>query len=842
MANWTNANEIVYGPTTGTGDKTSEAVGVKAKATFTDIYSKLNSLRKLEGDAAPNTGDVRSTDGSNYGWQYYNGSAWTDITNVTSSPTRNTVLDGTITSGVPAILTGSTAAQTVTLVAPVVVSFADGVSNSLGNVDHVYGFTANATWTSLPQNSTLYLYADRNSSTGAVTLGYTTIAPVISDTAPAEVTDTHWFSRGVMKVFNVTWADKQRVFIGKCVTGETYVTSVTPYNFGTNSGVTLINDVVAKGPWVDVRAFGAKGDGITDDTAAIQAAINSLTSGGTVFFPKGIYLIKRTVGTVEKWGIKIAQSNIRMIGDFATLKRYDSDISNIANAYPILFVGVPEDNDASATENIIIENIVFEGNDTRHSTTGNALADCRTSIFVRNTKNITIKNCTFNKVDSSAIYCLAPYTYSYVTNALYNFTKNYNVNVVGCEFNAEAHEVENRALIYTICLMEVDGANISGCKSSWCDCFLHASSTYEYTTQTEDDTYERAEEWTVKRGGRKLVVSGNICYNCSEHSLYVVSMDASITGNVFSTDSVICGGSAKFSLTNSVFSGNTISTGYAGTAIEAAKLNRGVTISNNTLFCSGKGPSGVIDISAYDLAAAIDARPWFSAYHQSGDITISGNVIQCAEATSEEISDIGFRLYTQANANYPSGQLCNVVISNNIIKNFKYGIYFVGANIKRFTVSGNQFIGKPFITTSFSASTTVDSYMVMGVFNASASAGAMANASFNNNKVYGVSYLFASTAGALANVSLPQSITNNTFEYVKNFKGTDVLGVDAINMFSLNTGLFFLDRTGWFGATAIHNALSSGSAYTSMYKSCFVYNGTNVFFYTGDASERITLG
>lgn len=45
---------------------------------------------------------------------------------------------------------------------------------------------------------------------------------------------------------------------------------------------------------VDVKVFGAKGDGVTDDTAAIQLALDSLDTsvGGTLFFPAGTYMVQ----------------------------------------------------------------------------------------------------------------------------------------------------------------------------------------------------------------------------------------------------------------------------------------------------------------------------------------------------------------------------------------------------------------------------------------------------------------------------------------------------------------------------------------------------------------------
>lgn len=54
----------------------------------------------------------------------------------------------------------------------------------------------------------------------------------------------------------------------------------------------------------DVTAFGATGDGATDDTAAIQRAVDSLEPGDTLAFPAGTYLHADLI-TVERAGVRL---------------------------------------------------------------------------------------------------------------------------------------------------------------------------------------------------------------------------------------------------------------------------------------------------------------------------------------------------------------------------------------------------------------------------------------------------------------------------------------------------------------------------------------------------------
>lgn len=73
-------------------------------------------------------------------------------------------------------------------------------------------------------------------------------------------------------------------------------------------------------PWFDVRAFGAKGDGATDDTTAAQQAENAAAAAGfggaTVYWPPGTYCINGgliiTSNDIRNVGASVAGSYVRV--------------------------------------------------------------------------------------------------------------------------------------------------------------------------------------------------------------------------------------------------------------------------------------------------------------------------------------------------------------------------------------------------------------------------------------------------------------------------------------------------------------------------------------------------
>jgi pectate lyase-like protein len=88
--------------------------------------------------------------------------------------------------------------------------------------------------------------------------------------------------------------------------------------------------------WVNVKDFGANGDDALDDTAAIQAAVNSLGSGadsgggGVVYIPRGVYTISSSLTVVTGAGLPKSNFSFEGDGPGATVLKATSALSDNA--------------------------------------------------------------------------------------------------------------------------------------------------------------------------------------------------------------------------------------------------------------------------------------------------------------------------------------------------------------------------------------------------------------------------------------------------------------------------------------------------------------------------------
>lgn len=188
----------------------------------------------------------------------------------------------------------------------------------------------------------------------------------------------------------------------------------------------------AKTSIINARDYGIVGDGATDDYAALQAAIDASheLGIGTVSIPTGRYLLSDALKFY---------SNQRIVGEpGATLIQRDAatggEFGNLMRNY---YTGA---GGYDATENVIIENLVFDG--------GNQEEAPSTLLTFCHTKNIVVKDCTFQNGYSNS---------TGVGNG-HDLEINSSTNVLidRCAF------VNNRRTGYLSELIQVDSSHQSG--------------------------------------------------------------------------------------------------------------------------------------------------------------------------------------------------------------------------------------------------------------------------------------------------------------------------------------------------------------------------------------------
>ncbi|WP_346355436.1 glycosyl hydrolase family 28-related protein [Azotosporobacter soli] len=146
-----------------------------------------------------------------------------------------------------------------------------------------------------------------------------------------------------------------------------------------------------EGNMVELTTFGVKRDGVTDDTAALQAALKSLKSGQTLHIPVGTYKIS----TINM------PAGVTLVGDVGTVIKGGGGGAEIINI---------------STDHVTLKNLIIDGDMKRKTAVKNDNANYTTlekceirntsgdttmgswAVWLKGGSNIAIKNCQIHDV------------------------------------------------------------------------------------------------------------------------------------------------------------------------------------------------------------------------------------------------------------------------------------------------------------------------------------------------------------------------------------------------------------------------------------------------------------
>uniref|UniRef100_UPI0035673F9A glycosyl hydrolase family 28-related protein n=1 Tax=Nocardioides sp. TaxID=35761 RepID=UPI0035673F9A len=143
--------------------------------------------------------------------------------------------------------------------------------------------------------------------------------------------------------------------------------------------------------------FGAVGDGVTDDTAAIQAAIDATASGGVCFLPAGTYLISASTAFIFK-----ARPGVTLAGAGASVSRLR--VAPESSSTRVL--------DASQTSDVQVRDLGFD------ATANTAVLAGLYASALDGQRNLSVRHCRFDGFMTGGTTAVAAAVYVWISNGV----------------------------------------------------------------------------------------------------------------------------------------------------------------------------------------------------------------------------------------------------------------------------------------------------------------------------------------------------------------------------------------------------------------------------------------
>lgn len=250
-----------------------------------------------------------------------------------------------------------------------------------------------------------------------------------------------------------------------------------------DGGVTKKATVAQLGEMVSVKAYGATGNGSTDDTAAIQAAIDYVYSsgGGTVYFPPGTY---RVTSIVRNWTSPITV-NLKGSGKRSSiLKKFGTNATPILDLSGIASMLEPysEISDLEIDgDNVANVNGIRVTNFGRWVMRNVFIEKCNYGLYCRGGLVFDVYDCTFqanlygyyceksaNNVFSNLVSFYGGQFSGNTTWGLY-IKQAAGVHVVGTDisFNGTSGDINTGGIYYDVTMDDEIGYAVASIKNAW---------------------------------------------------------------------------------------------------------------------------------------------------------------------------------------------------------------------------------------------------------------------------------------------------------------------------------------------------------------------------------------
>ncbi len=165
----------------------------------------------------------------------------------------------------------------------------------------------------------------------------------------------------------------------------------------------------------NVKNFGAIGNGLIDDSKAIQSAIDSAArcKNGQVYFPPGTYALSRASNA--KAGCLYLANNSKLTTDSANPARLIL-LPQQPNFTRMVYV--------ERVQAVTIQNLVFDGNSQNQAQNGK-INEHLHAIYINEANEVSVSNCTFTHTGGDGIGIRGP-----------GLHPSKNINITGCRFVA----------------------------------------------------------------------------------------------------------------------------------------------------------------------------------------------------------------------------------------------------------------------------------------------------------------------------------------------------------------------------------------------------------------------